>query len=210
MLRLPDFDYVRPASVGEASRMLADRGGNAMAVAGGTDVYAKMKRGQFTPACLVSLRGLAELKGMDVEHPDGMWIGAGETLTRPVTKSARKTWADDPGSGKRRDLERAARDSDPTQQSARQHTAAMAALLQTEDAITAYRRRGHIAETPNGDLKHNKGFRQLSVRGLARTSGELTFTAATLNLFKAISTGHLTHTALDHLTTPPGTPASPA
>lgn len=82
MLRLPDFDYVRPASVGEASRMLADRGGNAMAVAGGTDVYAKMKRGQFTPACLVSLRGLAELKGMDAEHPEGMWIGAGETLTR--------------------------------------------------------------------------------------------------------------------------------
>ena len=112
--------------------------------------------------------------------------------------------------GKRRDLERAARDSDPGQQSSRQHTAAMAALLQTEDAITAYRRRGHIAETPNGDLKHNKGFRQLSVRGLARTSGELTFTTATLNLFKAISTGHLTHTALDHLTTPPGTPASPA
>jgi 4-hydroxybenzoyl-CoA reductase subunit beta len=82
MLRLPDFNYVRPASLGEAVRVLAELGGAAMAVAGGTDVYPKMKRGQFTPAHLVSLRALPELKGLDPDREEGMWIGAGETLSR--------------------------------------------------------------------------------------------------------------------------------
>jgi transposase len=102
--------------------------------------------------------------------------------------------------GKHHTLEQAARSPGTAKGSQRgQHTIAMAALLQTEDGITAYRHRGHIAETPNGDIKHNKRFRQLSVRGLAKASGEITFTAAVTNLFKAISTGRLTHAALDNL-----------
>jgi transposase len=102
--------------------------------------------------------------------------------------------------GKHRALEQAARSPATAKGSQRgQHTIAMAALLQTEDGITAYRHRGHIAETPNGDIKHNKRFRQLSVRGLAKASGEMTFTAAVTNLFKAISSGHLTHAAPDNL-----------
>ena len=60
--------------------MLADLGPEAMSVAGGTDVYPKMKRGQFTPHHLVSLRTLRELKGMR-STKDGLWIGAGESLT---------------------------------------------------------------------------------------------------------------------------------
>jgi 4-hydroxybenzoyl-CoA reductase subunit beta len=51
-----------------------------MAVAGGTDVYPKMKRGQFTPRHLVSLRALKELKGIR-QTKDGLWIGASESLT---------------------------------------------------------------------------------------------------------------------------------
>ena len=51
-----------------------------MLVAGGTDVYPKMKRGQFTPRHLVSLRGLRELKGIR-QTKEGLWIGAGESLT---------------------------------------------------------------------------------------------------------------------------------
>jgi transposase len=103
--------------------------------------------------------------------------------------------------GKRRDLENAARDGSGSTRSG-PHTAAMAALLKTDDGITAYRHRGHISETPHGDIKHNKGFRQFSLRGLAKTSSEWQFTTATTNLFKAIASGHLTHAALDNLTTP--------
>ena len=80
MLRLPEFNYLRPRSLREAAKALAELGPDAMAVAGGTDIYPKMKRGQFTPRHLVSLRGLRELKGIR-RTKDGLWIGAGESLT---------------------------------------------------------------------------------------------------------------------------------
>ena len=60
--------------------MLADLGPDAMIVAGGTDVYPKMKRGQFTPRHLVSLRALRELRKIR-RSKEGLWLGAGETLT---------------------------------------------------------------------------------------------------------------------------------
>ncbi|MGH7854024.1 MAG: FAD binding domain-containing protein, partial [Candidatus Binatia bacterium] len=59
---------------------LADLGNDVMLVAGGTDVYPKMKRGQFTPRNLISLRALHELKGIR-QNKEGLWIGAGESLT---------------------------------------------------------------------------------------------------------------------------------
>jgi hypothetical protein len=31
--------------------------------------------------------------------------------------------------------------------------------LKTPDGIAAYRQRGHIAETPHGNIKHNMGIR---------------------------------------------------
>ena len=68
--------------------------------------------------------------------------------------------------------------------------------LKTEAGIDAYRQRGHIAETPHGHIKHNMGIRQLSVRGKAKAAAEWTFICAVHNLFKAITTGHLTPQAL--------------
>jgi transposase len=79
--------------------------------------------------------------------------------------------------------------------------AAMAARLATEEGITAYRKRGHIAETPHGNIKHNMGFRQLNVRGLPKASAEWRLTVTVHNLFKAISTGNLTHATLATLAT---------
>ena len=80
MLRLPEFTYHQPRSLKQATKALADLGADAMIVAGGTDVYPKMKRGQFTPRHLISLRALRELKGIR-QTKDGFWIGAGENLT---------------------------------------------------------------------------------------------------------------------------------
>ena len=71
--------------------------------------------------------------------------------------------------------------------------------LKTPEGIAGYRHRGHIAETPHGHIKHNMGFRQLSVRGKRKAAAEWTFAAAAHNLFKALSAGHLTSQALDRL-----------
>jgi transposase len=102
--------------------------------------------------------------------------------------------------GKGRDLEKAARDPDndgpgwggPAIQAMRER-------LKTEDGIAAYRQRGHIAETPHGHIKHNMGLRQLSVRGKRKATAEWEFICAVHNLFKALSTGHLTSQALTAL-----------
>jgi len=80
MLRLPEFEYHQPRSLKQAMKALADLGPDAMLVAGGTDIYPKMKRGQFTPRHLISLRSLRELKGIR-QSKEGLWIGAGESLT---------------------------------------------------------------------------------------------------------------------------------
>jgi hypothetical protein len=71
--------------------------------------------------------------------------------------------------------------------------------LRTGEGIAAYRQRGHIAETPHGHIKHNMGFRHLSMRGKDRAAAEWTFTCAVCNLFKALTTGHLTLQALSGL-----------
>jgi 4-hydroxybenzoyl-CoA reductase subunit beta len=60
LLRLPPFGYVAPRTAREAARMLSDHGADAMAVAGGTDLYPNMKRRQFAPRVLIGLRGLPE------------------------------------------------------------------------------------------------------------------------------------------------------
>jgi hypothetical protein len=99
--------------------------------------------------------------------------------------------------GKRRDLEKTARDTAAAQDDGQDDDVikAMAARLATEDGITAYRQRGHIAETPHGDIKHNMRFRQLSLRGKRKAAAEWKFACAVHNLRTAISSGHLTHDA---------------
>jgi hypothetical protein len=99
--------------------------------------------------------------------------------------------------GKRRDLEKAARGSDAEgQDRGGPAVRAMRERLETEDGIEAYRHRGHIAETPHGHIKHNMRFRQLSMRGKDKAAAEWTFACAIHNLLKALTAGHLTPAAL--------------
>jgi hypothetical protein len=98
--------------------------------------------------------------------------------------------------GKRRDLEQAARDGGTGGDWGGEAVQAMRGRLRTDDGITAYRQRGHIAETPHGHIKHNMGIRQLSMRGKPKAAAEWTFICAVRNVFKAITTGHLTPQAL--------------
>ncbi len=85
MMRLPPFTYLSPRTLEEAARMLADHGADAMAVAGGTDLYPNMKRRQFEPKVLVGLRGLPELQGIRGDQCQGLVIGAGTVLRQLFT-----------------------------------------------------------------------------------------------------------------------------
>jgi 4-hydroxybenzoyl-CoA reductase subunit beta len=79
MMRLSPFAYLAPGTAREAARILADRGPEAMAVAGGTDLFPNMKRRQLEPKVLVGLRGLAGLAGIAANG--GLRLGALATLS---------------------------------------------------------------------------------------------------------------------------------
>lgn len=92
--------------------------------------------------------------------------------------------------GKRRDLEHATAAAPAPAAGGRggHLAAAMAARLASSPGRAAYRKRGPIAEGPFGNIKHNRGFRQFSMRGLARASGEWAFQNTVGNLLKIHAT----------------------
>jgi hypothetical protein len=91
--------------------------------------------------------------------------------------------------GKRHHLEHAARQHGPPATGRDGPVAAMTARLAAPQGIAAYRRRGPIAEGPFGDIKHNRGLRRFSMRGLPRASGEWAFQNTVSNLLKIHATG---------------------
>jgi len=74
------FEYARPKSTLEAVKLLADAGGEALPLAGGTDLMSLMKDGAATPKRLVSLQHLTELKGISFHEGSGLRLGAGVTF----------------------------------------------------------------------------------------------------------------------------------
>src|ERR687888_1175095 len=82
-MRLPRFRYFAPRSLQEAVELLA--GGDAMLLAGGTDLLPNMKRRQQVPSTLIGLREIPELRS--TTNRDGLTIGAGVTLTAIVRDS---------------------------------------------------------------------------------------------------------------------------
>ena len=89
MMRLPRFTYCAPRAIDEAAGILAEHG-DAMVVAGRTDVLPNMKRRQQTPTVLVGLRGIAELKA--VANGDGLTIGAGSLADLLALPSVRERY----------------------------------------------------------------------------------------------------------------------
>jgi 4-hydroxybenzoyl-CoA reductase subunit beta len=78
MLRLPVFDFIAPKTLAEAVALKQAHGNKAMYVAGGTDLYPKMKRRQMEPQLLI---GLGEIEALRTfRNGDGLTIGAGVTL----------------------------------------------------------------------------------------------------------------------------------
>jgi 4-hydroxybenzoyl-CoA reductase subunit beta len=80
MLRLPEFTYRRPQNLREAASILAAEGPSAAVVAGGTDLWPKMKRRQMEPRTVIGLRHLVELRGVTGSAAAGVMLGPNLTL----------------------------------------------------------------------------------------------------------------------------------
>jgi carbon-monoxide dehydrogenase medium subunit len=73
------FDYVRPGSLDEAVRALADRGDDAKVIAGGQSLLPLLRLRLAYPELLVDVGGLDELRGVR-DSGDALVIGARTTL----------------------------------------------------------------------------------------------------------------------------------
>ena len=80
---LREVEYARPASVGDALRLLAEHDG-ARALAGGQTLVNVMKARAASPDVLVDLNGLAELKGIELGADGTLEIGAMTTYSEIV------------------------------------------------------------------------------------------------------------------------------
>jgi carbon-monoxide dehydrogenase medium subunit len=79
---LPPFDYVRPASLREASDFLAHHPGEARILLGGTDTFVRMRNGDWRPRYLVDVKHLEGLKALVFDPNAGLTVGAAVSLNR--------------------------------------------------------------------------------------------------------------------------------
>ena len=80
-MRLPSFAYHAPHTLDQALKIKRELGAQAPVLAGGTDLIVNLKHQLSSPAALISLRNIKELKGIQAKtrlrdhtggnHPDG-------------------------------------------------------------------------------------------------------------------------------------------
>ncbi len=82
---LPEFDYIRPGSLMEASRFLADHAGEARVFLGGTDMFVRMRDGAWTAKYLVDVKGLDGTQELRYSPTNGLVVGAAVNMNRLIS-----------------------------------------------------------------------------------------------------------------------------
>lgn len=75
-MSLPQFKLLRPRTIQEAVAHLYAYGAQLSILAGGTDLIPSMKQKLFTPAYVMDIRGIDEMRGIHVVPGSGVEIGA--------------------------------------------------------------------------------------------------------------------------------------
>jgi 4-hydroxybenzoyl-CoA reductase subunit beta len=88
VIGLPAFEYQAPRTIGNACGLLADFGPTAMVVAGGTDLFPKVKRRQMQPKVVVDLSRIEGLSGIRNGGDGAVVIGALTSLRQIVEAKA--------------------------------------------------------------------------------------------------------------------------
>jgi carbon-monoxide dehydrogenase medium subunit len=82
---LPEFDYIRPGSLMEASQFLASHPGEARVFIGGTDTFVRMRDGAWKSRYLVDIKGLEGTNQIHYTPAEGLIIGAAVNMNRVST-----------------------------------------------------------------------------------------------------------------------------
>ena len=84
-----DFDYVKPATIEEATVLLVKHGSGARVLAGGTDLIGWLRDDLVHPVVLVDIKGIADLQEITLRN-GGLSIGAlatfSDLLDSPIVK----------------------------------------------------------------------------------------------------------------------------
>ncbi len=78
---LPDFDYHRPRTVEEALNLLREHGDEAKVMGGGIGLIAFMKERLMSPAHVIDMKGIDELREVRQMPGGGLRIGSAVTLS---------------------------------------------------------------------------------------------------------------------------------
>jgi len=81
---LPEFDYIRPVSLADASSFLREHAKEALPFSGGTDTFVRMRDGILTPKFLVDVKGFDETKELSFNPKSGITIGAAVPMNRAI------------------------------------------------------------------------------------------------------------------------------
>ncbi len=73
---IPEFKLYLPESVEEACKLRSELGPAAEIVAGGTDVYVKMHKGEHRPKFIIDIKNIPELKDIKGDEKTGLDIGS--------------------------------------------------------------------------------------------------------------------------------------
>jgi carbon-monoxide dehydrogenase medium subunit len=73
---LPSFDYVRPESPQEVTKLLLKSNGDARLFMGGTDVFVRMRDGFIAPKVLIDVKHLPGMREIKFTRRNGLTIGA--------------------------------------------------------------------------------------------------------------------------------------
>lgn len=77
---LPDFTYHRPSTLDETIALLKEHGDEAKLMGGGVGLIAFMKERLMSPAHVIDLKGVKELKRVERSPGRGLVVGAGVSM----------------------------------------------------------------------------------------------------------------------------------
>jgi carbon-monoxide dehydrogenase medium subunit len=81
---LPEFEYIRPATLTEACEFLSHHPDTARPFLGGTDVFVRMRDGFMTPKFLVDVKNLDGTNDIRFDPQTGLTIGAAVNMNRVI------------------------------------------------------------------------------------------------------------------------------
>lgn len=82
---LPEFDYIKPTSLVEASQFLAQHVGESRPLMGGTDTFVRMRDGFWKDKYLVDVKSLPGMTDLVFDPVKGLRIGAAVPMNRVIT-----------------------------------------------------------------------------------------------------------------------------